>query len=1437
MVNLDNNIELGRQFIELSVKDVEQTDIDAMIAWGSVTLPTWPDLLQQHRVVLLSSAGTGKSWEVAHQSRTLREGGKSAFYLRLEDLVEGFDDTVFEQGDAHALQSAITRGEEVWLFLDSIDEARLGSPRAFEKALKHLKPILKDHLQYTHLILTSRIGAWRPVDDALRLGRLFPFKDQVQSGEGGELSPIKYYTLRPLTSEQMRLYAQGKHVENAEEMITEIERTQMVDLAGRPKDLDDIISFWATYKRLGSRLEMIEASITRKLIEHDLDRAARETLTPEQTNYGAMKLAAAASLTQQAKIIVPDQHLPKDGFASNAVLQDWSVPNCASLIGRPIFEPETYGFVRFDHRDTKEFLAAKWFLHLIALGQRRRVEALFFKKQYGVDIVVPSLRPVLPWIALFDAPIRTRIIHDWPEILLEGGDPASLPLEDRKSLLTHYCAKLAESSHPSISFDQSALQRLISTDMVMHIRLLASEYAGNEWIERLLMRSIEIGLLTDLVDLAIEMACAQQQSQYTRQSAMRAVRAVASEKEMASTSLIIAQNPSLTDRRALADFLESFDSKHIPAQTLVELISNLRPPIKHKSDGLNRAVQAYVATCSLDAVQVILENAADHLKSKPFIEKPYFEVSKKHAWMLNFAIPACERLVEARHQGVFLDSALRIMSLVNASRDYEIRDAKTNLGETIPAWSELNTALFWHDVADARRGRKKRDGSRLTEWWKARIYGHQWRFTAGNLDLAIGWITEKKLHDDKLVALSLAFTLYCQASRPQAVRRRLWKTVDGNEELSIALKGFLNPPPKTEEEKRSQRSHSQWERRYNARQALTQGHHADWKKALPNQLAQIRNEILPGEGKIWTAQSYLFDRMREKREDTNRWSQPNWRDLIEEYGEDVAEAMRDGLIDTWRRYRPGLISEKQKDAQSTPHDEIMGLSGLEIEAVGDPNWPSTLDNDEALRASRYLMSELNGFPTWFKAFAGCFPEITYARISAEIEWEFFGSMGEQAPHYVLSDILYHAPWYGVQIAPHLFKLLSTGNPKHLQTLERALSILLRIDTISDQDVADLASITINTAQLSNDQKSLWYAAWVSVEPEIAIAHLTDTLSELQACKVHDPSDVKQKNPARDFAIVFINALSGTRQERALGVRENHQTAPHLKDLHLLMHQYIRTEEDINRLEGGGYSPTSRDDAQDARGRLYNALCDISGKEAFDALVDIAELANDENERAWRYGSAYARARADADHPWAISKVNEFEVDLEMTPTMPRELFDIAVNRLLDLKHDYEDGNFSPASVVIRTQLEEELRNYLAGELQRVSQGRYSISQEDEMPNEQRTDIRFMHASVSGMVPVELKIADKWSGNELIEKLRLQLCGDYLRDANNENGIYLLVNRGAERKKWRLPEQKLVNFEDLIEALQAYAAQLTTTDQEIRQIGVSNLQVIGIDLSKRAERKQ
>ncbi len=1436
-MNLEEYIELDRQFIELSDRDIDLVDIETKIASGYYKLPKWPDLLQSYRVVLLSSAGTGKSWEVCFQCLKLIEQGYNAFYIRLEDLAEGFSDTVFEQGNIHTLQNAMKCRKEIWLFLDSIDEARLSDPRKFELALKKLQPEIKNHLQKTHLILTSRVGAWRPTDDANQLNNLFPHRNEEEQGgnDNAPSSPIKYYTLRPLTSEQMVLYAQGKQVENAETMIDDIVRKQMADLAGRPKDLDDIVLYWKSNEQLGTRLEMVKDSIKRKLNENDPDRSARDRLTLEKAYEGATKLAASVVLSHQGKIIIPgNREQPIDGIIVNSVLKNWLTSECNTLLGRPIFEPETYGFVRFDHRDSKEFLAAEWFLRLISIGQRWRVEALFFKQHYGVDIVVPSLRSILPWIALCDQQIRNRLIKNWPEILLEGGDPTSLPFEDRKSLLTLFCDKVAKTLGTSFSIDQNTLQRLVSNDMSQVIRSLVNEYADHHKITRLLIRSIELGLLTDLSDIAIKMAEAEKQEEYIRLVAMRAVNVVAPEEKIYSTVQTISKKKCLTNRRMLAHFINSFDHKYIPSGKLVKLICNVDQPIKHKVDGLNHAIQTYISVCSLDALEEIVEGIAPYLKSKPFIERGTFEdVSKDHAWMLNFAIPACERLVKERHQGAFSESALSIISLVHVSIGDGILKVKTNLPALISPWSELNESLFWHDVVDVRRIMQEKDESKLTDWSQVRSFRPNRRFDREDFDLVISWITKKPLQDDKLVALSLAFNIYCKAGRQRKLRDQLWKRVKGNEELSIALKKYMNPPRQTAKQKKYHKLDARLKRKMARRKAKLDDFHQKWKRILPKQLAKIRNEEKAKKDYFCVEQKYLFERMKDKCTDQNLLALTNWVDLIEEFGIEVAEAMRDGLKSTWRNYKPGLPSEGTKIINTVTDLEVMGLSGLAIEASEYPDWPSTLSTKDAYLAARYLMSELVGFPEWFEAFAKHFPEITHKQIVAEIEWELSNSTSDQTLHYILSDIFYYTPWYEVQIAPDVHRLLNSNDPRNLQTLKYALNILLRCNTITDQKIAELAIIKANMEALDINQKPLWYAAWVSVKPESAIVNLKDSLRTLDKDKTKDPSSDSMQDPASDFAISFINALNGTRFGGGLGVRENYLKAQFLVELYELMHKYIRKEEDLNRYNSGVFTPTSRDEAQDGRERLYNALCDTPGIEAFNALVNIAESAEGEYKKTWLYDKAYTRARADADQPWNINQINEFEETLELVPTTPRELFDVAINCLLDFKYANEEGDNSPSNILKKVDNENELRNYLAGELVSKSQNRFSISQEHEFPNMQRTDIRFMHASILGMVPVELKIANKWSGNKLLSKLRGQLCLDYLCDPANENGIYLLIYCDkTEKNKWKVSGEE-VDFKRLVEFLQEYANNLIQEDHEIREIGVTNLRVIGIDLTKRA----
>ena len=190
----------------------------------------------------------------------------------------------------------------------------------------------------------------------------------------------------------------------------------------------------------------------------------------------------------------------------------------------------------------------------------------------------------------------------------------------------------------------------------------------------------------------------------------------------------------------------------------------------------------------------------------------------------------------------------------------------------------------------------------------------------------------------------------------------------------------------------------------------------------------------------------------------------------------------------------------------------------------------------------------------------------------------------------------------------------------------------------------------------------------------------------------------------------------------------------------------------------------RDEAQDARDTLAELIQNIPGKEAFIALMEIANAHPEENYKPWFAQQARAKAEWDADiGAWSPQQVHEFHQKLDCTPTNHRDLAELAHFRLLDLKDDLENGDSSIAGILKGVSLETDIRKYIGRELREKAFGRYSIPQEEELADSKKPDLRFLGAKFDGPVPCELKLADNWSGPDLFERLENQLCGDYLRD--------------------------------------------------------------------------
>ena len=105
------------------------------------------------------------------------------------------------------------------------------------------------------------------------------------------------------------------------------------------------------------------------------------------------------------------------------------------------------------HRSIQDYLTARWFYHLLESGKPRRpIEGLLFATRYAIEVVVPSMRPVAAWLALWDDRIRERVIAIAPEVLLEHGDPSRLPVTVRSRLLRRFAdLNLGAQQYPCVT--------------------------------------------------------------------------------------------------------------------------------------------------------------------------------------------------------------------------------------------------------------------------------------------------------------------------------------------------------------------------------------------------------------------------------------------------------------------------------------------------------------------------------------------------------------------------------------------------------------------------------------------------------------------------------------------------------------------------------------------------------------------------------------------------------------------------------------------------------------------------------------------------------------------------------------------------------------------------------------------------------------------------
>ena len=610
-------IDLQRRFHELT--DSELEDTESLLSWSGYEFGPdigWPRLLEYARVILLAEAGSGKTEEMREQVNRLTGEGRFAFFIPLESLgrdsnVDILDIlSVAEEGQDERFKQWKTDGRKpAWFFLDAVDELKLTAGK-LDRALSRLSRAMDGHLDRARIIISCRPSDWRsgsdlntvqhrlPVPEVRRESAVQPpeqvFMEALRHGRGGQshVTPeegeipnqetVRTVAMLPMNDGQIKDFAGWCGMSDPAAFLAEVARQDAWTFARRPLDLTDLIEVWSSSRRLGTRAEQHEANVAAKL-KDDPERPDRGVLADTKARLGAERLALALALTRTRTIRSPDQALDRrraDGVLdATTILPDWTPAERQALLRRALFDPATYGCVRFHHRSVQEYLAAQRLRALHEAGMSTKaLFRLLFAERYGVEVVFPSMREIAAWLALRTDAVRKELIRREPEALISLGDPESLDLATRRELLRAFVSEYDRGHWHGLNIPFTEVRRLAHPDLAAVIRECWGNGPANEEVRDLLINLIRLGPVEACADLAHGVALDTTASDYQRITAIRTLLACGSNDSVRDLAGAMLTEPTSWPDRIVHGVAVDLFPAIITADELVALIERTREP-------------------------------------------------------------------------------------------------------------------------------------------------------------------------------------------------------------------------------------------------------------------------------------------------------------------------------------------------------------------------------------------------------------------------------------------------------------------------------------------------------------------------------------------------------------------------------------------------------------------------------------------------------------------------------------------------------------------------------------------------------------------------------------------------------------------------------------------------------------------------------------------
>lgn len=1436
-----NHIPFERSFASLSKEELKDLDYSSISGRMKSGTKGWSDLHAYRCVIILGEGKCGKTHEFKHQHQKLINKGSFSFFIPLEQLHDNeFLETITEEEEFQLELWSNDSDKEAVFFLDAVDELKLRRG-TLRKAIRKLKEVIGPHAKRARFFISCRPYDWEQEIDLQAVANLIPrreqsvetavlpngeeiftavitrnnrreTREQIKNEDAGKT--IQVLSLLPLshdeTIEFSRLYAP----DHAETLKMHLQEKELWHLYQLPAEIISALDQLVSEGRLGNLEEQIEFGIGQKLRE--LSNKKRNLLSENLALEGVERIALALFLMKRRSIYFEKPHGNAEGVSIADLLANWSSDEQSELLGKPIFDPTGVGAVRFHHRSTQEFLAAKRLNSLRKCGLATAdLFNLLFDNIGNEQVIVPSMEPVTTWLALWNPDILVEVKKRNPLLLFRQGIPALLTVDLRADLIRRFVQKFANSEWRRIGVGHSELKRIATHKLAPVVRELWDQaYTGYDTRE-LLLELIELSPMSDCTDLALTAVLDQQLPDHHRTYATLAVlrNGTNIQKRRIGASILVGEWPENIIRSIIPDLLpDAIDLEDFItlAKSLTEVPDNVH--------GLEYSLMQLVKSESIpimykirirdDFTQAIWENRTKDSQS--------YGAGSKYNHFTDSVLAACCATVPTTYEEVPSWAWCVAVAFHFGERQNSIiaKEETKELQELFSKNIQFREAFYWacFDIAEVLE--------KPTDDWLRFIHVDDQLlrpFTEADFSWLLQALSPDTIENRRGVAFHILSSFIKEGANPELVKQ-ISELVADRDGLLEELDKILNPPlrePSAYELTRIERKKEQTKQEDERLDS--------WNRWREKVLAD-RNFLLDKENSDNTLHNF-YNFLRQAKKNNDPWQGWDSKFIETVFSSEFLAKIQEALSHLWRKIEVQLYSERaEKSRNSYSEKSLMALLAAKFSAEA-PSWAQNLTHEEAIKAVRISTLDINGFASFITQLEAHHPDAVEEVIAGEIQLQLRNilSIGD-AP--MLHDVLYNGTSFMQKIVvsliiPYLPVIEAEMPAMVRQRLKCAFEIIL---LQGDENSHIQASVLIQeqldlTDHLTAKDRNFWTQLLAQFDLDKACENILAFTSDISTAEVHE------------YAISLFAAMWGdyfTGRQTSFDSLESRRRLYFLENLVIRAYQIVKPENDLVR--EGSYSPNTRDDAQQARSYLLQCLATTSSRRTLTVLYELSARTEFKHitDRLKQMATELA-AQISEPQPMNAVTFRELDQDRNYLPYDTPSLFAVMNNRLDDFEHHLLNDENSTIDTIRKIEDETELRRNISSWLSQNDRKAYIVTQEAVVIAEKRTDIRLHSRTLDQYASIELKIDDrrnKWSGTQLRDALENQLVGRYLNHERSQVGCLLICMR--EERHWQHPDtQKRMNLKETVAWLQGIANEIMESRPELL------ISVKGIDYSKTA----